>query len=248
MTKYQLAKLIVMAGKLESRKRVQKTVHLLQAAGCRFDTDFRVHFYGPYSSEVAGLLDQMTEEGILVETSRSFTQGTQYDYSLDDSFRQGLERHEQTPSGQKAKAEIEEYGDLFKDLCEQHPKTLELASTIVAFRQQGCDWDEATREACEFKKVHAKSPRRTRARELAEKVTTLAAPNNGNNPSSNELIGNMWYGAAMCRIHYLRVPDALPEAGDIPGMAAYWKEFYNTFEGSGTEEEFEENWFANIGE
>ena len=84
--------------------------------------------------------------------------------------------------------------------------------------------------------------------ELADKVRTLAAPNNGNNPSSNELIGNMWYGAAMCRIHYLRVPDALPEAGDIPGMAAYWKEFYNTFEGSGTEEEFEENWFANIGE
>jgi hypothetical protein len=83
--------------------------------------------------------------------------------------------------------------------------------------------------------------------ELAEKVRSLAAPTTADHPSANELIGNLWYAAAMCRIHYMRVPDALPKAGDIPGMAAYWKEFYNTFEGSGAEEEFEENWFANMG-
>jgi uncharacterized protein YwgA len=172
MTKYQLAKLISMAGKLESRKRIQKTVHLLQAAGCDFDASFRMHYYGPYSSEVAGLLDQMTNEGILLETFRSFAQGTQYDYSLSDDFRESLERHEQTPSGQKAKTEIEEYEHLFAELSEQYPKTLELASTIVAFRQGGCDWDEATEEACDFKKVPAESPRRAQARQLAEKVLT----------------------------------------------------------------------------
>ena len=83
--------------------------------------------------------------------------------------------------------------------------------------------------------------------ELAEKVLTLAAPNGGGHPSANELIGNMWYAAAMCRIHYRRVPDALPNAGDVPGMAAYWKEHYNTYLGAGTEEEYEENWFANMG-
>ena len=170
MIKYQLAKLIVMAGKLESRKRVQKTVHLLQAAGCDFDVRFRIHYYGPYSSEVAGLLDQMTDEGILLETSRSFAQGTQYGYSLSDDFRQSLQRHEQTPSGQRAKGEIEVYKDLFEDLCQKQPKTLELASTIVAFRQGGRDWDEATEEACDFKKVPAASPRLTQARQLAEKV------------------------------------------------------------------------------
>jgi uncharacterized protein YwgA len=170
MTKYQLAKLIWMAGTLESRKRIQKTVHLLQAAGCDFDASFRIHYYGPYSSEVAGLLDQMANEGILLETSRSFAQGTQYDYSLSDDFRQSLERHERTPSGRKAKTEIEEYKDLFGELFQQNPKTLELASTIVAFRQGGRDWDEATEEVCEFKKVRADSPRLTRAKQLAEKV------------------------------------------------------------------------------
>ncbi len=84
--------------------------------------------------------------------------------------------------------------------------------------------------------------------ELADLVQMLAAPNGGNHPTANELIGNLWYAAAMCRVHYRRVPEPLPDAGDVPGMAAYWKEHYNTFEGAGTEEEYEENWFANMGE
>lgn len=82
--------------------------------------------------------------------------------------------------------------------------------------------------------------------DMAEKAKSLAAPTTAAHPSPNEMIGNLWYAAAMCRIHYRRVPDALPAAGDVPGMAAYWKEFYNTYLGAGTEEEYEENWFANM--
>ena len=83
--------------------------------------------------------------------------------------------------------------------------------------------------------------------DVAEKLLTLAAPNNGEHPSANELIGNLWYAAAMCRIHYVRRPEALPEAGDVPGQAAYWKEHYNTYLGAGTEDEYEEVWFQHMG-
>jgi hypothetical protein len=83
--------------------------------------------------------------------------------------------------------------------------------------------------------------------ELAERVKSLAAPTTADHPSTNELIGNLWYAAAMCRIHYRRVPEALPAVGDVPGMAAYWKEYYNTHLGAGTVEEYEENWFSNMG-
>ncbi len=83
--------------------------------------------------------------------------------------------------------------------------------------------------------------------ELSQKVLTLAAPNGGNPPGANEMIGNLWYACAMCRVHYRRVSDPLPQAGDVPGMASYWKEHYNTYLGAGTAEEYEENWFANIG-
>ncbi len=57
-------------------------------------------------------------------------------------------------------------------------------------------------------------------------------------PSATELIANLKYAVAMCRIHYLRVPKALPMAGDIEGMAQYWKDYYNTANGSGKATEF----------
>jgi hypothetical protein len=71
--------------------------------------------------------------------------------------------------------------------------------------------------------------------ELADKVdelTTPAAITHG----AAELIGNLYYGAAMCRIHYRRAPAALPNEKDAEGMARSWKTFYNTAAGAGTVE------------
>jgi len=78
--------------------------------------------------------------------------------------------------------------------------------------------------------------------ELSTRVLSLAVPNGGDHPRANELIGNLWYACAMCRVHYFRQPDALPGQGEYEDQAAYWKEFYNTPMGSGTEEEYLENW------
>lgn len=54
----------------------------------------------------------------------------------------------------------------------------------------------------------------------------------------DQLRGNLFYAAAMCRIFYLRFKDPLPEEGDWQGMAAYWKKYYNTHLGAGTTEGF----------
>lgn len=61
-------------------------------------------------------------------------------------------------------------------------------------------------------------------------------------PDASELIGNLYYATAMSRVHYFRRPEPLPGADDIEGLAGYWKEHYNTFEGAGTTEEFVERW------
>lgn len=50
------------------------------------------------------------------------------------------------------------------------------------------------------------------------------------------------YQIAMCRIHYLRVPEPLPDIDDIEGMARYWKTHYNSPQGKGNEREFVENY------
>lgn len=62
------------------------------------------------------------------------------------------------------------------------------------------------------------------------------------NIDDDELIGNLAYSTAVCRMLYYRKPEALPDSKDIPGLALYWKTHYNTFKGKGTTEEFELNY------
>lgn len=40
------------------------------------------------------------------------------------------------------------------------------------------------------------------------------------------------------RLRYVIVPERLPDASDVPGLAAYWKRHYNTMAGSGTVEHY----------
>lgn len=58
---------------------------------------------------------------------------------------------------------------------------------------------------------------------------------------AQEMIGNLYYAAAMCRIHYKRVPAALP-SNDLNEIASYWKQHYNTEHGAGTVNEFISNY------
>lgn len=57
---------------------------------------------------------------------------------------------------------------------------------------------------------------------------------------SEQLAFNLAFGAAMCRVHYMRKPGAIPAT--VEGQAAYWKAHYNTPLGAGTEAEYIENW------
>jgi len=57
-------------------------------------------------------------------------------------------------------------------------------------------------------------------------------------PDKNELVWNLAYATVMCRMKYLRVPEALPHSSDFKGMAHYWKQHYNTPRGKGREEDF----------
>ena len=65
-----------------------------------------------------------------------------------------------------------------------------------------------------------------------DQVMSLSAP--GQTFEEN-LTSNMQYGAAICRLCCYRAPEALPDEGDLQGQAAYWKRYYNTPLGAGTE-------------
>ena len=54
------------------------------------------------------------------------------------------------------------------------------------------------------------------------------------------LLSNIGLQAALCRLHYRRVPSALPKADDLNAQAKYWKKYYNTELGKGTVKHFME--------
>jgi len=66
------------------------------------------------------------------------------------------------------------------------------------------------------------------------------------NAGLSNLRCNLYYQAAMARVHYYRVRFAMPENGNIAGMANYWKLHYNTPEGRGTEEAFIEDYMRLV--
>jgi len=49
---------------------------------------------------------------------------------------------------------------------------------------------------------------------------------------------NLPYQVLLCRVYLLRIPEPLPAEDDVPGQARYWKKYYNTAAGRGTEEEY----------
>lgn len=84
---------------------------------------------------------------------------------------------------------------------------------------------------------------------LAQKVGAFLG---GSSPNSQLLTDNDQYAAAMTRVHYYRMGQIvgrtpIPGSGDIPGMAAYWKAFYNTGQGAGAPAQFVANWESEHG-
>lgn len=80
---------------------------------------------------------------------------------------------------------------------------------------------------------------------LAQTVSSLLS-----SPDSDKLVElerNDRYASAMARVHYLRVSQPIPAAGDLKAMARYWKRHYNTPGGKGTEDKYRDKWQSVMG-
>jgi uncharacterized protein YwgA len=174
MTRYQLAKLVAWAGTLNSRKRLQKVVFLLQASGCPFDAEYTLHRYGPYSQEVARLSDEMVQVGLLEESSDPNPVGVQYSYTLTAKAVNEAAELDRTPKGKQLAAQLAAYENKAKELLSTELWLLEVASTVVYFRQQGHGWPESVERTCKFKSLDPSSstPFLKRVEELARRFIT----------------------------------------------------------------------------
>lgn len=175
MTRLELALLVDWAGTLRSRKRMQKVVYLLMAAGCPLEAEFQLHHYGPYSAELAALCDGMTRAGLLREETEARKGGaSQYAYRLTEKARGELRGVEGSGSGSGGaggrRGELEGWRGLAERLLERDLKELEIASTILYFRREGREWGEAIARTSAVKRIDGSGDLMMAAAELAQSI------------------------------------------------------------------------------
>ena len=56
------------------------------------------------------------------------------------------------------------------------------------------------------------------------------------------LPGDLYLGAALCRLVYYLKPFTVPASAAVEDLARIWKQHYNTPQGAGTAEQFLANW------
>jgi hypothetical protein len=149
---------------------MQKVIFLLQASGCPLGIDFHLHHFGPYQEEVARLTDQMVDLKLLEETEVPVGSGKQYNYRLSEEARRRLAEIEQTTEGQRAMESLLPYENLARLLIETDSKKLEIAATLVFFRQRERTWETAIEKTCHFKELDPQSDLVRGALELARRI------------------------------------------------------------------------------
>ena len=166
MKDYWLAKLISSVTEVDSRKRLQKSIYLLQRAGCPLQFSYILHYYGPYSFELAGLIDQLKGADIIDESpEQTGFGGVRYRSEISQKGKRVLENFQKSETGEKMYRQIKPFISCFQDLNEKDLWVLELAATIAYFHEG--EWEEAQKQTATFKKLSENDSKLKQALALA---------------------------------------------------------------------------------
>ncbi len=176
---YVLLELVDRLGGIQGRKNLQKLAYIARLAGAPIEDEFSFHYYGPYSGGLASRVDQLVDSGLLHESTRELTnaEGVEYAYELTHEGRQFLKKVRPTaPSG--FRAAMERGISRAQALKDRVVFRLELAATLLYWREMGHSWAEAEaitvrrkladREGDEFEDARSIAGEIMRAREQSE--------------------------------------------------------------------------------
>jgi len=142
--------------KVIGRTRLQKTVKLLQRCGFPTTYGYMIYFYGPYSEDLHAGLRLLESFGLVSEEEHLAQDGTTY--------------HTITATEDAELPEIDEYRPLIDQLAKMDPIVLELAATYDAFRELGCDHEQALRRLRRKKGTKCGEGRDRQALELLNSI------------------------------------------------------------------------------
>ena len=145
MREYALLKLIEMAGKIDSRKRIQKTSYVLQQLGYPLPDRFIWHHFGPYSHELAALLDELVSLGFVDQEQQTSRSGHRFRYALTADGHLALSNFEK---GERGQTLVRTFTSVFEKLQQivdaAYPlRTLELGASLLYWRHRAQSEDAA---------------------------------------------------------------------------------------------------------
>lgn len=121
-TLFQLAALFDAVTEIEGRKKLQKTVHILQEFGIPFGVSFGYHHYGPFSEQLQDCLQSAQHDSLIRETEVPGPTPT-YKFQADERLI-GLWKLLGNESPPK-------WAELANELNRKSPRDLETISTLV---------------------------------------------------------------------------------------------------------------------
>ncbi len=166
MKDYWLAKLISSVTEVDSRKRLQKSIYLLQHADCPLHFRYILHCYGPYSFELAGLINQLDGADIIDE-SQELTGfgGVRYRSKISEKGKAVLKKFQKSDAGKEMCELIKPFIPLFRKLTKADAPILELAATVAYFYEES--WPEAVAQTRKFKHLEEDDRTLEEATEIA---------------------------------------------------------------------------------
>ena len=172
INRYQLAKIVQWIGKFRSRKRMQKLIFMLQAAGCPLDAEYDLHHYGPYSHDVARLTGELVAEKLLDETSELASLRRAVFLRPFRRRTRQLSRYEASPEGSGPASISRSFVRSRQNSMQDRPQGARGRVDHRLLPQEGADWSSAVEKTCQFKNLTAGTPFLEKCEVIAKEIVS----------------------------------------------------------------------------
>ena len=136
---YQLLKLVGSVSLIRGRKKLQKLIFIMNHLGFQIEDRFFMHYYGPYSADLALQIDGLVEKRLIEEKKIL----SEYAYRITPDGEKQIELFEKIMVDSRYVSHLNKMAEKFKEFQTHNTFPLELASTILFWTDWGKNYAEA---------------------------------------------------------------------------------------------------------
>src|SRR5690606_11867799 len=123
----KLMSIFAVSGEIIGRKKIQKMVYIAKKLNFPFQEKFDFHFYGPYSEELTLRIEELCNNGFLIENKEEKGEYIQFKYEVTESGRDFLSSYQ---------LDIPYLNECILKMNQHNARFLELVSTVLYFENE----------------------------------------------------------------------------------------------------------------